>query len=49
MYTFQVAAVNIYGNGPFSNLVNATLHSQTGIYYYNNNIVIQQCHKFGYK
>ena len=32
MYTFQVAAMNGYGVGPFSDLVNATLHSQTGNY-----------------
>ena len=30
LYTFQVAAVNRYGIGPFSDPVNATLHSQSG-------------------
>ena len=40
MYTFQVAAMNGYGVGPFSDLVNATLHSQTGNCTAQNNYLV---------
>ena len=31
MYTFQVAAVNVHGVGPFSNTVSASFQLQEGI------------------